>query len=70
MTDGVLTIAELRKISGKHQPSAVERWLRQQGIAYKLSASGPWTTIDAVNASLGAGAAKAGNDDGYAADVA
>jgi hypothetical protein len=70
VTDRILSLADLRKISGLHQPAAIERWMRREGIAFKSSANGPWTTIDAVNAALGAGAATTATDDGYGAEVA
>jgi hypothetical protein len=43
----------LRTLSGKQTEAAVRRWARRQGIATKDGADGPWTTLDAVNQSLG-----------------
>lgn len=70
MTDGILRLADLRAISGLHKPAAIERWLRREGIAFKSSPAGPWTTLAAVNAALGALPKAPAADDGYGADVA
>jgi len=43
----------LRTLSGKRTEAAVRRWASRQGIAIKEGADGPWTTIQAVNVSLG-----------------
>jgi hypothetical protein len=57
----------LRTLSGKRTEAAIRRWARRQGIAIKDGAEGPWTTIQAVNASLGIN--QAGNDDAYSGDI-
>ena len=57
----------LRTLSGKRTESAVRRWARRQGIPTKDGANGPWTTIQAVNASLGI--AEAGSDVAYSPDI-
>ncbi|MGO4703273.1 hypothetical protein [Dyella sp. 2RAB6] len=46
---------QLRELSGKTTPSAVRRWARTQNIRIKDGANGPWTTLDALNESLGVG---------------
>jgi hypothetical protein len=51
----------LKRISGKSSPAAVRRWARDQGIKFKDGAKGPWTTVDAINISLGIAARKAEN---------
>lgn len=56
----------LRKLSGKRTEAAVRRWASRQGIPIKDGASGPWTTIQAVNASLGV---KQFCDEAYGADI-
>ena len=57
----------LRVLSGKRTEAAVRRWASQQGIAIKNGADGPWTTIQAVNASLGL--KHASNDGAYKEDI-
>lgn len=57
----------LRVLSGKLTEAAVRRWARRQGIATKDGANGPWTTIQAVNASLGV--KEASNDGAYSRDI-
>ncbi len=57
----------LRVLSGKRTEAAVRRWARRQGIAIKDGANGPWTTIHALNASLGINAAS--NDGAYSGDI-
>jgi hypothetical protein len=52
----ILDAERLRQLSGKRTASGVRRWARAQGIRYKESERGPWTTLEAVNASLGLGA--------------
>lgn len=44
---------ELRRISGKRTAAAVRRWASTRGIPILDGHSGPWTTIDAINAALG-----------------
>lgn len=53
MTDGIVTIDRLRQITGLHLPSAIERWLDANGIAYKPTRRGPVTTLAAIDAALG-----------------
>lgn len=57
----------LRKLSGKRTEAAVRRWASRQGIPIKDGAHGPWTTIQAVNASLGVSGAS--NDVAYSPDI-
>ena len=57
----------LRKLSGKRTEAALRRWASRQGIPVKDGANGPWTTIEAVNASLGVAAA--GNDNVYGTEI-
>lgn len=57
----------LRMLSGKRTEAAVRRWARRQGIAIKDGANGPWTTIQALNASLGL--TQASNDRAYGEDI-
>ena len=51
----IILPAQLRELSGKSTPSAVRRWARTQNIRIKEGANGPWTTLDALNESLGLG---------------
>jgi hypothetical protein len=57
----------LRTLSGKRTEAAIRRWARRQGIAIKDGAEGPWTTIQAVNASLGIDGAN--NNAVYSLDI-
>lgn len=57
----------LRTLSGKRTEAAVRRWACRQGIAIKDGADGPWTTIQALNASLGIN--EASNDSAYGGDI-
>jgi len=58
---------QLRALSGKSTPSAVRRWARTQNIRTKDGANGPWTTLDALNESLGIGVV-ARRKEGYRPD--
>lgn len=57
---------DLQKLTGYTRPADVERCLKGQGIPYKRGKDGIWTTLEAVNASLGI--APPGNDDAYRPD--
>lgn len=64
MIGSVLQFGDLQELCrpGEHPRLAtVEKWLRSQGVRYKYDGEGGvWTTVDALNAALGVGAA---NDD-------
>jgi hypothetical protein len=49
----VLDAERLRQISGKRSAAGVRRWAQAQGIRIKESTHGPWTTLEALNESLG-----------------
>jgi hypothetical protein len=51
--DRVLEFDDLQRLSGQSQPAAVERWAEQNGVPFKRSRRGIWTTLDALNAALG-----------------
>lgn len=55
----------LRRLSGKHNRSAVRRWASQQGIRVLDGKDGPWTTREALNAALGVSSA---NEEAYDPD--
>jgi len=55
----------LRRLSGKHNRSAVRRWASAQGIRVLDGKDGPWTTQEALNAALGVGSS---NDETYDPD--
>ena len=48
-----LSTEELKKLTEFQRPSDIERCLQSQGIAYFSGRSGPWTTLDLVNAAGG-----------------
>jgi hypothetical protein len=58
---GIVPFEDLQALchpDGKPRRATVEAWARKQGIPYKYDGQGGiWTTIEAVNASLGIGAA-------------
>ena len=47
----------LKKLSGKSSAAAVRRWAQSQNIRIKEGGDGPWTTLEAVNESMGVGLA-------------
>lgn len=50
----ILSFEDLRSISRRRRLADVERWAIAQGIPFKYDACGGiWTTLDAVNESLG-----------------
>jgi hypothetical protein len=49
----VLDAERLRHLSGKRSAAGVRRWAKSQGIPVKESEHGPWTTLEAINQSLG-----------------
>lgn len=49
----VLDAERLQQLSGKRTAAGVRRWAQAQGIRIKESAHGPWTTLEALNESLG-----------------
>lgn len=59
----IVDTAELRRLSGLKQSAAIKRWASAQGIKVRDGVDGPWTTLEALNASMGVGSA--GNDDDY-----
>lgn len=51
-------LQDLCQPGGNPRRATVEAWARRQGIPYKYDGKGGiWTTIEAVNAALGLGAA-------------
>lgn len=57
MTDAVLHFEDLQRVSGYSRLADVEKWATNQGIRYKYSRRGIWTTLEAFNAALGLRAA-------------
>lgn len=52
--DHVFLFEHLQVLCGRTRVAEVELWARSQGITYKYDGNGGvWTTLDAVNASLG-----------------
>ena len=49
----IVDTAALRRLSGKRGAAAIRRWASQQGIRCGDGASGPWTTLQAINFALG-----------------
>lgn len=44
---------QLKRLSGRDRPSAVRKWLQNQGVSYMLNADGqPVTTEKALNDAL------------------
>jgi hypothetical protein len=64
----IVSNSQLRLLSGKKTASAVRRWASVQGIQVIEGASGPWTTIEAVNSALGI-TLKSANDKFYSVDL-
>lgn len=54
---------DLQRISGYNRRADVERWATTNGVPFKYSRDGIWTTLEALNKALGLTAA---NDDGGA----
>ena len=52
--DSILFFEDLQVISRRKRLADVEKWATEQEIPFKYDAKGGiWTTIDAVNASMG-----------------
>lgn len=66
MNAQVITYDNLQAMSGYQRKADVIRWAERQGIRFKYSRDGIWTTPDALNAALGLQSAKA---EQYAADI-
>lgn len=49
----VLQFVDLQRLSGFHTPQRVEQWARENGIPFKHAHGGIWTTLAAINVSLG-----------------
>lgn len=54
MNDRIITLDELRRLTGYQRAGRIEQWLRERGIGFVSTPLGPVTTIDALNAALGA----------------
>lgn len=55
----IIPFTDLQAMSGYQRKSDVIRWAERQGIRFKYSRDGIWTTPDALNAALGLQSAKA-----------
>jgi hypothetical protein len=53
MIGHVLELEDLQQLCGKRRLADVERYLTEQGIAFKRRKGGLWTTLEALNAALG-----------------
>ena len=53
MIGPVLEFSDLQKISGYERLADVERWAEKLHVPVKPCRKGVWTTIDALNRSLG-----------------
>lgn len=69
MIGSVLEFDDLKRISGYSRLSDVERWAKDIGLPVKRNRGGLWTTVEAVNSTLGV--RPAANDDAkpYAPDI-
>ena len=59
----IVEAEQLRKLSGKRTAASVRKWASSRGIPVHDGKEGPWTTIEAVNRSLGVGSSA--NDPAY-----
>lgn len=64
----IIDADHLRRISGKKSVAAIRRWASRQGIRCGEGATGPWTTLQALNFALGVSMSPAG-DDSYGGDI-
>ena len=55
----IIQFTDLQAMSGYQRKADVIRWAERQGIRFKYSRDGIWTTPDALNAALGLQSAKA-----------
>ena len=53
MIGPIFEFADLQRLSGFERRADVERWANENGIAVKACRGGVWTTLAAVNLSLG-----------------
>lgn len=51
--DGTIDFKRLQELTGYDRPSDIARDLREQGIRYRRNRKRVWTTIQAINASMG-----------------
>jgi hypothetical protein len=66
----ILSFQDLRVISRRRRLAEVERWALEQQIPFKYDARGGiWTTLDAVNASLGVVVMTRLTDQAYPPDI-
>jgi len=49
----LVTLDQLKAVTGYEQPSAVERCLRKNGVRFLYGRDGVYTTTDALNAAMG-----------------
>lgn len=49
----IVKTPELMEAYGAKRVGDLERWLRRDGVPYKIGRNGPWTTPEALNAALG-----------------
>jgi len=66
MIGSILTTDDLLKITGYEKPGDMRRKLIEQGIKVFSGKSGPWTTIELINA---AGGLKVSTNDEYSTDI-
>ena len=62
---GVLQFEDLQSISGYSRAADVERWAKENGIPFKRSRNGAWTTMSALDQAFGV---RAANADSYSPD--
>ena len=53
--DAVVTLDQLKAITGYTNPGSVEACLRKNGVRFLYGRHGDYTTIDALNAAMGIG---------------
>ena len=58
MIGPIFEFADLQRLSGFERRADVERWANENGIPVKACRGGVWTTLAAVNLSLGISASR------------
>lgn len=53
MIGNIVEFDDLKRLSGFDRRADVERWAQQIGLPYRVCRSGIWTTVEAMNATLG-----------------
>ena len=67
MSAAFITFSDLQTLSGLRRKADVIRWADKNGVKYKYSRDGIWTTPDALNAAVGVHSAM--NEGHYAVEA-